>query len=414
MSATSTNVRLYPWFKFCQNLLFWQSVWFLYFQNEFSAAQAILLYAIYDIATTALEVPSGYMSDRFGRRITLLASSAAGILAVTCFAVGGTFAIFVVGNVFLGASIAFVSGTDTSFLYESLVAEGRKDEVEEQELIAWRFTFAGLAISAFTGGVVALYSMPLTFVLCGFGFAGAFIITWISVEPPHVGNKTGYGSEALRLQNLRSAFADPVLIWLFVLSVLMYGFSHLPFIFGPPYILDTLGKIGLEREAPWVSGAVSTCIMLVSVATSLVALRLRKRLGLPLILLLAFFLQVLVISVLALTSTLVAIAVLLLRSVPNSLSQPFIAARIQPHLTDDSRATYLSIRGLVGRLLFAGSLWLASVNVTDAGLLDHSEIRLILGCYAGVGLAFLIGLGIAALRLPIEDSLRKSDSGSRA
>ena len=72
------NVSLYPWFKFFQNLVFWQAIWFLYFQNELSPSEALLLYVIYDVGTTVLEVPSGYMSDRLGRRLTLIAAAMAG------------------------------------------------------------------------------------------------------------------------------------------------------------------------------------------------------------------------------------------------------------------------------------------------------------------------------------------------
>ena len=73
------NLRLYPWFKFFQGLYFWHAVWFLYFQSELSAAEAVLLYAIYDVGALALEVPSGYMSDRLGRRVTLIAAAASGL-----------------------------------------------------------------------------------------------------------------------------------------------------------------------------------------------------------------------------------------------------------------------------------------------------------------------------------------------
>ena len=62
MSVASRNVALYPWFKFAQNLLFWQATWFLFFQNELSGAEAILLYAIYDLASR-LEV--AYANQRF-------------------------------------------------------------------------------------------------------------------------------------------------------------------------------------------------------------------------------------------------------------------------------------------------------------------------------------------------------------
>ena len=57
MSAAERNVALYPWFRFFRELIFWQAIWFLYFQNALTPAEAILLYAVYDVSTTVLEVP---------------------------------------------------------------------------------------------------------------------------------------------------------------------------------------------------------------------------------------------------------------------------------------------------------------------------------------------------------------------
>ena len=78
--SAARNIALFPLFKFVQSLVFWQSVWFLYFQDLLSGAQAILLYAIYDLATTVLEVPSGFLSDRIGRRVTMVLSASAALL----------------------------------------------------------------------------------------------------------------------------------------------------------------------------------------------------------------------------------------------------------------------------------------------------------------------------------------------
>ncbi len=401
-SATGRNLALYPWFKFLQNLLFWQAIWFLFFQKTLSAADAILLYAVYDIATTLLEVPSGYMSDRLGRRATLIASSVAGFLGMVVFATGDTFAAFVVGQVFLGASIAFVSGTDSAFLYETLVAEGREDEVEAQELRAWRFTFSGLACSAVVGGVMALWSFELAFAGSAIAFAAAVYVTWRCVEPPHSGAKRAHGAEWLRFRSLRAAFTKPVLIWLFALSTLMYVFSHIPFVFGQPFILAALDQIGLAGEAPLVSGVVTAIMMLLSVGTSMLAPWLRKSLGLPAILCAAFAMQIFLAAVLALTSSFVAIAFLLLRMVPDSLSRPFILARIQPLLTDDTRATYLSLRSLAGRVLFASSLWAASLSTSEVGQMAHSEISAVLTWYVVAGVVCLIGLVLLARRVVVE------------
>ena len=403
-TGTERNLTLYPWFKFLQNLLFWQAVWFLFFQKTLSAADAILLYAVYDIATTLLEVPSGYMSDRLGRRATLIASSAAGFIGMVVFATGDTFTAFVFGQIFLGASIAFVSGTDSAFLYESLVAEGREGEVEAQELRAWRFTFFGLACSAVIGGAMALWSFEVAFAGSAVAFAAAVYVTWRCVEPPHSGTQTTQGAEWLRFRSLGAAFSKPVLIWLFALSTLMYGFSHIPFVFGQPFILAALDQIGLAGEAPLVSGVVTAIMMLISVGTSMIAPRLRKALGLPVLLCAAFAMQILLAAVLALTSSAVAIAFLFLRMVPDSLSRPFILARVQPLLTDDSRATYLSLRSLAGRLLFASSLWAASLSTSSVGQMAHSEISTVLTWYAAAGFICLIGLILMARRAGVEDS----------
>ncbi|MEL6337858.1 MAG: MFS transporter, partial [Pseudomonadota bacterium] len=142
------NIALYRWYRFCQSLLFWQAVWFLYFQDRLSAAEAILLYVAYDLATTLLEVPSGYLSDRLGRRLTLIAAAVCALGGAGLIVLGDSFVVFVLAQGLIGASTALMSGTDSAFLYESLVAEGRAAETEAQEAAAWRFSFAGLGVSA--------------------------------------------------------------------------------------------------------------------------------------------------------------------------------------------------------------------------------------------------------------------------
>ncbi len=396
-SGPATNISLIPWYRLFDSLLFWQAVWFLYFQAELSGAEAIVLYSVYDIATTVLEVPSGYFSDRIGRRLTLLLSALCGLMGCVALAMGGSFAAFAVGQILIGASSAFKSGTDTSILYESLEATGRADEVEAQELRSWRYSTTGFAIAAVVGGVMAIWSPVLPFWATAVTFAVAAALVLRMSEPPR--RKTQTRSH---LASLRAAMLHPVLAWLFALAVLMYGFSHLPFVFGQPFILTALTDAGLAAEAPLVSGAVSGAMMLVSVAVSAVALRLRNRLGLPQILLAAFALQIALVAALALSTSVLAIAVLLLRMVPNALTQPFIQARIQPLLESQSRATYLSMQSLGGKLAFAASLLIAATGAQSAGLLPSADLQRILGWYAVGGLVWLALLALATRRIALE------------
>ncbi|MBB5515511.1 putative MFS family arabinose efflux permease [Rubricella aquisinus] len=406
IATPAQTVRLIPWYRFCLSLMFWQAAWFLYFQNALSAAEAILLYAVYDIATTVLEVPSGYLSDRLGRRRTLIAAATAQAIGAGLLAMGGGFAVFAAGQIMLGTGAALLSGTDSSLLYESLAEDGQADMIEAQEVRAWRFSFAGFALSAITGGAMALYSDALPF-LAGAGAAVCAI--WIASrfhEPAHA-----RPSSAIPLKSLGIAFRTPVLTWLFVLSLLMYGYSHIPFVFGQPFILEALDSTGFAATAPLVSGAVTTVMMLLSVAASVIAVRLRDGWGLSMLLLIAFGMQIALAGALALSNSLIVVGLLFLRMVPDALSRPFILARIQPMLSDDSRATYLSLQSLAGRVLFAGSLILASGVASDAGQMAYADLQVVLGGYALFGLLCLIGLALAARHVPLNVKTAPSTEG---
>ena len=406
------NVALYPWFAFFRSLVFWQAVWFLYFQDRLSASEAILLYVVFDVGTTVLEVPSGWMSDRLGRRLTLTASAAAGLAGMVLLAAGDSFAVFAVAQLLMGAGMAFASGTDSALLYESLAATGRGDEVERHELRAWRFSFTALAISAIAGGAMAAQIPELPFVAGALAMGVVLAIAICFIEPAHVDGDIPQGGEVVRLASLRSALTEPVLLWLFALSVVMYGFSHVPFVFGQPFILEALRGLGLDGEAPAVSGAVTTIMMMVSLATSLAAPALRQRLGLAGLLLLAFGMQAALIGVLALSNAAIVIAVLFLRMVPDSLSRPFILARIQPMLGNESRATFLSLQSFTGRLLFATTLYLAALASPGEGQMAYSEIRTVLSWYALGGVACLGILALCArfVRIDPEGSRQHPDA----
>jgi hypothetical protein len=201
---------------------------------------------------------------------------------------------------------------------------------------------------------------------------------------------------------LRAALTEPVLVWLFAVSVLMYIFSHILFVFGQPFILEALKDTGVQEDAPLVSGTVSALMMLLSVAASLAAPTLRRKLGLPMILMIAFAIQIALSGTLALSTSMLAISVLVLRIIPDALSWPFIVARVQPMLSSESRATYLSLQSFAGRLILAATLYLAALATSGQGQMVHSEIRQVLGWYVGAGLLSLAALAVAATRLSIE------------
>lgn len=395
----SRNIRLYPWFQFFRNLLFWQAIWFLFFQEELSAAEAIALYAIFDIATTILEVPSGYLSDRLGRRITLILSAVAATTASLLLAFGEGFLVFALAQFFLGAGSAFVSGTDGALLYESLAAEDRADEIERHELKAWRFGFTALAASALTGGMLASDSAENAFLATAITSAIALVIALSFREPVHSDDGKGASGVAAQAHAVVGALRNPILAWFFILGASMYVLSHVPFVFGQPFILQTLDKIGLAGDAPNVSGLITAAMMVVSVGASWLAQPLCRWLGAGRLFLVALSLQIGLIAVLAVSVHPFAIAILLLRMVPDALERPFLVARAQPLLNRAYRATYWSVQSLVSRTVLALSLFAISLATPSDGTLSHDALRDVLVWYIVAGLAVLAGLAVT-VRLP--------------
>ncbi|WP_309667536.1 MFS transporter [Tabrizicola sp.] len=391
------NIILYPWFKFVQQLLFWQATWFLYFESQLSAAEAILLYVVADLSTTVLEVPSGYMSDRLGRRKTLLVAAISFVAATVLLVVGEGLAQFALASILLGAASAFASGTDSSLLFESLKADGRASDIEAMELRAWRFSFSGLALSALTGGVLALYGAILPYVATTISALGLLAVTALFREPPQA-------PQAGHRDNLRvigSSLAQPTLLWLLCLWLATYVFSHIPFVFGQPFIREAMTAAGHGDQTPLISGAVTFLMMAISLAFSLVALPLRKALGLPGVLLLAFGMQVALTAALAASNSLFVIALLLLRMVPDSLSTAFMTARVQTLLPSTIRATYLSLQSLAGRIVFSAVLSLAALYTPADQTLAYSDMQVILTCFAVFGVLVLAGLVVTTRKAQV-------------
>ena len=246
---------------------------------------------------------------------------------------------------------------------------------------------------------MSLWSFEASFGASALAMLAAGVLAARMSEPPR---EVAVGAVATQGAALRAAFAQSVLRWIFVLAVVMYGFSHVPFVFGQPFIAEALGAVGLDDEVPLVSGAVSATMMGVSVTASLFALRLRGRLGLTGILLLAFAMQIALVAVLTLTQSWLAIAVLFFRMVPDALSRPFLMARIQPLLRNEARATYVSLQSLAGKLAFGATLLIAAGSAADVGEMPYADIRAILTWYAAAGLALWLGLGLTARRAGVE------------
>lgn len=134
--------------------------------------QIFELKAIYSVAIVAMEVPSGWMADAWGRKKTLLAGAFLGSAGFLIYSISYGFWAFAIAEVVLGIGHSCISGADSAMLYDSLKADGKTSEYTKTE---GRVTSVGNfseALAGVAGGLAASIGLRLPFY---FQFAIAFM-----------------------------------------------------------------------------------------------------------------------------------------------------------------------------------------------------------------------------------------------
>ena len=351
--------------------------------------QVIQLSAIYYFSVFLLEVPSGYFSDRIGRRSTLLLAACSLVISYIFFLIGGSFTVFAFGQFFLAAGIAMQSGTDTALHYDSLKAAGREREYERREAKAEQWGLTALAVATLSGGVLGLIDLRLAYVLSLCGAMVMLVLAWKFSEPAHALERTdssrGFVST---LGGCIVRLRDPVLAWLFVFTIVLYALAHIVFEFYQPYItLLDIAALDANSYASLISGIVISVSMFGGAIAAKVCLRLQHWLGLIGLLVLAMLIQLTIVGSMALMVHSCVLVLIFARNFPMSLVHAPVYAAIAPRIDSAQRATYLSLQGLSDRVVFAALLLVLSVDIEKGQDISASALEEILSHTFIVGIA---------------------------
>lgn len=405
------NIRLYPWFRAASDGHAWITVFFLYMSQSLPLDQVIELSAVYYLSVFVLEVPSGYFSDRIGRRTTLLLAAGSLVGSYCCFIIGAGFWWFAAGQFLLACGIAMQSGTDTAFLYDSLKALGREAEYAQREASAEQWGLTMLAIATLSGGVLGLIDLRLAYVfsLCSAITMG--VLVWRFTEPGHAPDSVSLPQSFGRV--VLSCFArlrDPVLGWIFAIVIVLYAMAHIVYEFYQPYIsLLQLPLFEASAYAPLISGVVISISMFGGAIGARASIALQGRLGLVGLLALAMFIQVGIVAAMAVAISPLVLVLVSARNFPMSLVVAPVRSAIAPRISRQQRATYLSLQGLAERLFFALLLLGLASGIEQGVPVDAPTLLGILTStlWTGVAAALLIFL----LSTPVRRLLNASVPG---
>lgn len=239
-----------------------------------SFVQIFALQTWFMLMSFLMEVPTGAVADRFGRKVSV---ACGGFLLAAASLLYGAFphlAVFVVAETLFAVAITLVSGADEALAYDSLLARGREAEASRVMARLEAAKLAGILAGALVGGVVASrlgVRWPMLLQAVPLGLSGLVALTL--AEPPRRKAEKGAAEGYLNLLSgglhhfrqapeLRALAIDQVacatfawlVIWLYQLQLARVGVPLAAY--GVVHAAMGLGQIALLSRIALVERAV--------------------------------------------------------------------------------------------------------------------------------------------------------------
>lgn len=172
-SSMENNIKLLKLFNFFCDFKLYAPVAIIYFsQVSHSYALGASIFSITMISDALFELPTGYYSDRIGRKKSIALGASFATIAGIFYAIGHSYWILAIGAFIDGISTALYAGNNNALLYDSLSEKGESDQYHQYLGTTSALFQIALAVSAILGGLVANQSFKL--------------MMWLSVIPQFI------------------------------------------------------------------------------------------------------------------------------------------------------------------------------------------------------------------------------------
>lgn len=327
-------------------MLYMPAVKLFYAENSLNDFELFLLHAIYSFIIFLAEIPSGYLADVWGRKNTIVAGMFIGIVGFGVYSISYGLWGFLLAEIALGIGHAFISGSDSAILYDTLLEQKRADKYLKFES---GITGSGNLAESLAGLVFTLLAFSsmrgyyhIQTVLTAIGFIAALFL----FEPKlHISRVEVSFQSILNIVRETLWKKSQLSRYIFFSSII--GFASLSMAwFAQIFLYDA----GVEKAN---FGIVWTALNLMVMLGSFSAYKTDKLFGprYVLIFLLVFLAGGYLLA--AQTISFWGIGFLLIFYFVRGTAHPIMKDRINRLTASNVRATVLSVRSLIIRILFA-------------------------------------------------------------
>ena len=348
MNSIAANIPKLYLLKFSRWFLLAMPIIVPFYQsNGLNMQMVMMVQAIFSISVVALEIPSGYFGDLLGRKRSIIVGAFFAVAGFATYSLSYGFWGFTLAAILLGVGASFISGSDSALLYDSLLELEKTGDFVKFEGRLYAIGNFSEAIAGVLGGLLAVYSLRYPFyaqtVVAVLGIFAALSL----VEPTRHRVFAAKQSWSNIKQVLRfSLLEHPTLRWFIVFSAIVGCTTLTMAWFAQPYFEFA--------EIPLVYyGVLWTALNLTVGIASWFAHRIEHKMA-PLTL--SVLILVLVITAYAGTGLLPAalgLASIFVLYIGRGIATPVLKNFVNRHTPSEMRATVLSIRNFIIRLIFA-------------------------------------------------------------
>ncbi len=180
------NLRLINWLAGLNNASFFVPFAVPFWLGEDLTQQKIyLLQSIFTLVMMVLEVPTGVLADRIGRRTSLIIAACAASVGFAFYSMAHGFWQFAAAETLLALGLSLNSGTIEAMRHESALAlDGDHGRSSAGTAHSARLLSAALC-SVIGGVVVKIFGFRTAMVLDALTYVGAALVVLKMAEPPH-------------------------------------------------------------------------------------------------------------------------------------------------------------------------------------------------------------------------------------